>query len=257
MTVIPATIFDPPVTPALPYGLYQHVEWVSSGDPARFLVNDGVVIRPRSFDADGFGAWEAGWCADPQAISEAKEGDRPDIDLPTPFEPETVFGFDRNYCGDLSAQSRQEVRDRALENLTRMEQIAAERQFADRLNTDAGTPPTATSLRDAIATLEEALAKVGVSGFIHMSPGWVARDPEVFVVDGSGGVKTVLGTTVVIGGGYAHDIPWRLFATSQVYGWRGSTQINEATEHETNQFIAVAERSVLLGYEKLIAAVKF
>ena len=44
-------------------------------------------------------------------------------------------------------------------------------------------------------------------------------------------------------------------ATSQVFGWRGAVQTNEAIRHDHNQFVAVAERSVLLGYEKLIAAV--
>ncbi|CQA09864.1 gp13 protein [Mycobacteroides abscessus] len=67
---------------------------------------------------------------------------------------------------------------------------------------------------------------------------------------------TPRGNTVIFGGGYVDGLDDVLVATSQVYGWRGDVQELESIEEKHNYFIAVAERSVLLGYEKLVAAVK-
>ncbi|CAM3070391.1 hypothetical protein BST27_29660 [Mycobacterium intermedium] len=256
--LLPAIIFDPPQVPPNPYGLYSHVRWVQSGDPFRALLHQGVVIRPHNYGGEGaFGVWNAGWCEDPDSIAaeDRKHGTRPDAEELDPFTSETVYAFDHNACGDLSAEEIQATRDRALRNLLRLEQNAAERQLAVRMLADAGTPRATTDIVAALAHIETQFAITATAGFIHASSYWAAHAirSQLAVRDGDRFV-TPLGHTWVFGGGYADELDTVLVATSPIFGWRGETQINESIQHTTNEFIAVAERSVLLGYEKAVAA---
>jgi len=251
----PVNVFDPPQAPPLSDGLYQHVIWPDdAAQPPRFLLHDGVVVRPHNYgSATGFGVWGAAWSAKPGDITEVKKGERPDAANLTPFNPETVFGADHNYNADLTAASRQEVRDRALRNLERNDPMAVERQLAARMLSDAGAPTAATGIVDALSKLESAIGKTGAPAFIHASAGWSAHFSNAQLLSG---ITTALGNTVIFGGGYVDGLNDVLVATSQVYGWRGDVQAFEAIEEKHNYFVAVAERSVLLGYEKLVAAVK-
>lgn len=250
----PAITFDPPLAPLLSDGLYNHVIWPDEGGAPRFLLHTGVVIRPHSYgSATGFGVWEAEWSAKPDDITQVKKGERPDTTNLSPFTPETVFGADHNYNADLTAAAREYVRERAARNLERNDQTAAERQLAVRMLADAGTPTAAIGIVDALSKLESAIAKTGAPAFIHASAGWSAHFSNAQLLSG---ITTQLGNTVVFGGGYVDGLGDTLVATSQVYGWRGEVQTAESIEEKHNYFVAVAERSVLLGYEKLVAAVK-
>ncbi|SKT21235.1 translation initiation factor eIF-2B alpha/beta/delta subunit family protein [Mycobacteroides abscessus] len=250
----PSIVFDPPQAPPLSDGLYQHVIWPDAEDLPRFLLHEGVVIRPHNYgSATGFGVWGAAWSAKPDDINELKKGERPDTTNLTPFKPETVFGADHNYNADLTAASRQEVRDRALRNLERNDSMAIERELAARMLADAGTPTAATGIVDALSKLEAAIGRTGAPAFIHASFGWSAHFSNARLLSG---ITTPRGNTVIFGGGYVDGLNDVLVATSQVYGWRGDVQELESIEEKHNYFIAVAERSVLLGYEKLVAAVK-
>ena len=247
-------VFDPPQIVPSRTGLYQHVDWIQDGDPARFLMNDGVAFRPMNFGGStAFGVLDAAWCVDPDVGD--LDGSRPAIDKSSPFVHETVWASDENQCGDMTEESRQEVRDRAQRNMLRLEQVAAETQFATRLLTDAGTPATATSLADAVGQIEDAAAKLGVGDvLIHARPYWGSQEPYD-VVMGPPPFQTTLGSTWVFGGGYVSTLANTLVATTQVYGWRGGWVQNEAIKHQQNRFVSIVERSVLLGYEKIIAAV--
>lgn len=265
--VLPATIFDPPLVASSPIGLYQHVVWPTQdidgdndGDndtePYRFFLTEGVAFRPHNYGGeDAFGVWGASWCTDPDSIdpSDYKQGDRPDVSDLTPFVPQTVYAFDHNYCGDLHAEARQEVRDRAQHNFDLLEQIAAETQFSARLLDDAGSPASVDSLDEAVGQLEAAMSKTGTTGLFHINPFYASVLHTSLLIGPDG--KSPMGHTWVFGGGYVDGLENTIVATSQVFGWRGATQANEATYLPLNQFIAVVERTVLLGYEKLIAAV--
>lgn len=54
------------------------------------------------------------------------------------------------------------------------------------------------------------------------------------------------------------SMAWRttLWATSAPYGWRDEPQVRTAIDERANTFAAVAERTVLVGYEALVAAVQ-
>ncbi|MFP2991294.1 hypothetical protein [Mycobacterium intracellulare] len=253
--------FDVPLLPAPPHGLYQVITWAQDGtEPLRWLPS-GVVIRPFNFPGnDGFGIWGAPWCAsvDDLAEDDLKTGDRPDIDDLEPFTAMTVYGFDHNYCGDMTHAERQDVRDRAARNLARLEQRAVETSFAASLLVAAGTAQSATDIGDAIAKLEAHFAKTQTTGVIHAGAQWAtpAISKDMLTADDDGTFRTALGHQVVFGGGYVDTLGSTLVATSPVFGWRGPVSQYEDIKHTTNQFVALAERSVLVAYESAIAAVE-
>jgi hypothetical protein len=254
-------VHDPEQLPPYPRGLFAHVDWVQQDGIPRFLLNDGVIVRPRNFGGEtSFGAWEAGWCADPDTIpaDTLKEGVRPTFAEDRPFTHDVVFGADQNYVGNLREEERQETRDRALRALMRYEQVAAERQLAARMLADLTAlgiaTGTATSVVDALGQFEDIAAELAVGGLlIHGRPYYAVVEPSPFTAS----LETkVGGLQYVAGGGYVDGLQDVLVLTSPVLGWRGADEQNEVTKHEYNQFVAVAERSLLLGYEKIIAAVE-
>lgn len=247
-------VVEPDQLPPFPQGLYQHVKWVQD-EQGKFLINEGVVFKPMNFGAE-LGAYDAGWCEEPTPPLTPME--RPDIDNleANPFTHETVWTADTNECGDLTAQSRQEVRDRVLANFLRTEQVAAERQFAATLLDDLGafsiTPTPATSIKDAMGILTDAAAEVGVGDvYVHGRPYWALQEYGLFTAD----LQTTLGIQLVVGGGYVDGLGDTLVATTPVYGWRTSPGQLESLSPEENDLYSLTQRSVLFGYEKIIAAV--
>jgi hypothetical protein len=243
--------FDPPVVNPAPQGLYPVVNWSETKNgPSRFLIA-GARVRTINYGGeDVSGVWDAPWCGDPTDPDAEKGGTRPPF--PDPFEPTTVWAFDQ--C-DLTAQSQAEVRRNAAQWLRLQEQTAIEREFAARLLLDAGAADPAADLTEAVGMLEAAFAVSNTLGFIHASAALAAPAESARLILRSGStLKTPLGHTWVFGGGYVEGLDTTLVATSQVFGWRDSVEVREAIEHKYNQFVAIAERSVLVGYEALIGA---
>lgn len=252
MLAVPFT--PPPVSPA-PNGLYGATQWMPESGPTRWL-DSGVQVRPAgNYGGDqSFGVWSADWCAslDDLTPDDRKAGLRPEI--PAPFEAMTVWAADE--C-DLTEPSQAEVQQRAAQVFRIEEQNAVERQFAARLLTDAGSPAQADDIVDAVSTLEEAMGRTNTIGFIHASTGWAARAAQANLLVRTGtGFTTPLGHRWVLGGGYIDGLTSTLVATSQPFGWRSEVQIRTAVDERANSFIAVAERSVVVGYERLVGAVE-
>lgn len=255
-------VYDPEQLPPYPRGLFEYVDWVQTGGIPRYLLNGGVIVRPRNFGGEtSFGAWGAGWCADPDSLDpedDVKKGVRPTFDETRPFTHDVVFGADQNYVGNLAEYEREETRDRALRALLRHQQVTAERQLATRMLADLTAlsiaTGTATSVVDALGQFEDIAAELAVGGLhIHGRPYFASVEPSPFTAD----LQTKVGhLQYVAGGGYVDTLQDTLVLTSPVLGWQGAEEQNEAVKHQYNQFIAVAERSVLLGYEKIIAAVE-
>lgn len=248
-------VYDPPQLPPFPWGLYGYVDWVQDGGTPRFLLEDGVVVRPANFDAE-IGSWDKDWCVDPDTLVEAdyKLSERADFDEDHPFTHETAWAGDRTFVGNLRQEERQRVRDRALNNIMRLEQVVSERNLADRFNADITDQSisvyAATSIKDAVGHFADVAAKEGVGDLlIHGRPYWAVQEYGLL----SGDLKTAFNQQYVAGGGYVEGLGDRLVLTSPIFGWRGDMESNEALKLEYNQFIAVAERSVLLGYEKIVA----
>lgn len=263
--VLGAIEFEAPLANPSPSGLYSAVTWVQDGgDTARFL-GEGVRIRPHNYGAeDSVGLWEAPWCGDGSAITQdwfasspgaspgqqIKFGVRPGI--PEPFTSSTIWAYDE--C-DPTPESRAEVRIRVAQNLRLMEQTLAEIMLSQRMLADAASH-SAANLRDALSYVEGQLALTGTLGVVHASPEMASQEFGL-VVGNSPPFRTPMGHRLVLGGGYVLTLPTMLIATSPLYGWRTDTVIRETFDHEHDTWAAVAERSVVIGYERLVAATGF
>jgi hypothetical protein len=237
-----------PVNPA-PNGLYAATQWteIGEGQPSRHL--NGVEVKGPNYGGDNaFGVWEGHYCSAP-VPGQIKEGERPGI-LP-PFDPIVVWSYDE--C-DLTAPSRAEVEQRAAQIFRLQEQTAVEREVGNRLLLDVGAPAVRPTLKEAVAYLEGELAKTNTLGFIHAGAHLVALEAGLFIASGTAR-KSPAGHTWVIGGGYVEGLGDTLVATSQPFGWRDQMALRTAMDERHNIFAAIAERSVLIGYEAVIAAV--
>lgn len=261
--LLPVELTAPALTPTAPHGLYAATAFTDTTEPAAPLrwLPSGVRIRPTNYGFEtGFGVWGAPWCVDPDLLEpeDIKDGERPDISELAPFTALTVFGVDHNQCGDLTGESRAEVRARATHNLELHEQVAVEREFTATLLADAATitPTSAANLTGAIAHIEEALAATATFGFIHARAGLLAvAEAHRLIIRDGGVLRTPAGHRWIFGGGYAAgSLGDTLVATAAPIGFRGAVAVREATRHATNQYVVVAERSVLIGYEAALAA---
>jgi len=252
MTVLQAVQFEAPLVNPAPLGLYAVTSWTEEDGPLRWL-DGGVQIRPHNYGGeDAVGRWQASWCAGVADLTETdlKTGVRPDI--PDPFEAVTIWAYDQ--C-DLTAPSRDEVRTRAAQNLRLQEQVMVEQAVATRLLLDAGVPAPAADLVEAVSNLEAAMSLTCTQGYIHASASWAAQAQRYNLIRSSGGVMvTPLGHRWVFGGGYVEALGDTLVATSPTFGWRSAATVRETIEARYNEFIAIAERSVVVGYEAAVGA---
>lgn len=210
---------------------------------------------PRRHDVSVDGGDLTGDSVATTLTTETKFGQRPDI--LEPFDPITVWAYDE--C-DLTEASRDEITARAAQVLALEESVGVEREFATRLKLDAADLPgpaqTASSLRLAVGYLEAQMALTNTLGFFHVGAQWAAAEPlGIFNRQGTRWVSP-LGHVWVIGGGYVDGLDDTIIATSQPYGWRDEPVVRTAIDTvDKSIFAAIAERSVAIGYEHLIAAV--
>ncbi|WP_236728513.1 hypothetical protein [Mycolicibacterium obuense] len=260
--MLPVHFEAPAVNPA-PGGLFSSVFWTDVGtdEPSRHLT--GVQVRGANFPGDQVGVWDAPWCSvppmfDPEADpgSERKYGERGGV--LDPFEPVVVWAYDA--C-DATEPSRREVEQRAAQALRMREPVMVARQFAARLLVDAddlGTTPAVDDVVGALAHLEAEFADANVLGYIHASPAWLPVFVAAQLLTRSGTRwATPGGHALVFDGGYRAGLGDTLVGTSApLFGWRDVPQVRTALDERHNLYVAVAERSVNIGYEALVAAVE-
>jgi len=256
--------FEPPLQNPSPYGLFAATDWQVPADvgnsPEGAAVRhlNGVDFRPvGNYAGEGqFGIWPNDSCVggEPVPNDMRKEGDRP-VGLET-FEPQVLWAYDE--C-DLTPASQAEVRTRVQQILRLEEQVAFERQFSTRLLADADALPgvmqTATSFKLAVGYLEAQMAMTNTLGYFHAGAQWASQEFGLVIKSGTKWVSP-LGHTWVFGGGYVDGLDDVIVATSPPYGWRDDVTVRTAIGERVNTFAAVAERTVLVGYEHLIAAVQ-
>jgi len=252
-TMLPVR-FEPPLRNPAPAGLFAAVQWTAVGpdEPSRHL--SGVEVREvGNYPGLQVGVWERAWCRPPAPTgSDRKSGTRGDV--LDAFEPVVVWAFDS--C-DLTEPSRREVEARAAQALRVRESVVVGRDFADRLLADAGTPTSAEDAVAALGHLEGVLAEANTIALVHASPVLLPVLVSAHLVTRSGaGWVTPAGHSLVIGGGYLTGLGATLVATSApLFGWRDNPQVRTAIDEKANTFIAVAERTVVIGYEAALAAV--
>ncbi|MGV9748409.1 hypothetical protein ACWDTG_26485, partial [Rhodococcus zopfii] len=229
-------------------GLYltATVHDIAEGSPNRIL--GGVDLYPFNC-ATGWGTWDVDPCADPG--SKLKYGQRAAPD--DPFAALQVWGYDE--CSPDEPED--DIVARAHQNLRLHEQILAETHFAARLLADAGTPTTVTGLVAALGELEAQIGETGTAGTIHLSQRYAAALDAAGVIVGTGPIpRTRLGNALAFGGGYESTLGAVLVATGAVTVWRSPIFQQTTVSAEENLRAAIAERTVVVGYECLVGAVE-
>lgn len=255
-TLLPVYVVPPLINPA-PGGLVASTTWTEESGAPRWL-GDGVQFRAsvtgNYSSALAADVWEAPWNASPDDLTpdDLKTGTRPDD--PEPFAAVTAYGFDS--C-DLTAPSRAEVRSRAQQVLRMREPVLVARAFAERAALDAGTPTPVADLVEAVGELEAVLADLNVVGVIHASPALLAALVSRLLVTRTGtGLRTPGGHALVVDGGYRPVLgDGLLIATSPTSGWRTPVAVRESIDAMDNVFVAISERSSIIGCEAILGAV--
>lgn len=247
-------VFDAPLVNPAPNGLDAAVAWSDEQGPLRWLTS-GIDVRVFNYGGDTqFGVWLPDWCAsddDLDPATDLKRGVRPDF--PDTYLPMTTWASD--HC-DLRPESRDEVRVRAQQVHRLQEPNQIEKAFATRILTDAGTPAAVADIVAAVSKLEAAIGRTNTIGVIHASATWAAYAAQAQLIVRSGTtLRTPLGHLWVFGGGYVDGLGDTLVATSPVFGWRGPVEVNDAPSLRVEEFLAVAERSLVVGYEQSVGAV--
>lgn len=251
-TALSPVVFDAPLVNPAPNGLFATTQWTDTDGPLRWLPS-GVDFRVFNFGGDtAFGVWTAPWDAAHSELGpgDVKEGERPEF--PDTFTALTTWASDQ---GNLTTWSQDEVRTRAQQTHRLQEPNAVEHVLATRMLADAGAVGDAAFVA-GVGRLEAALAQTNTVGVIHAGAQWAAVAAEANLIRSSGpALKTPLGHTWAFGGGYVDGLGTKMVATSQPYGWRGPVEVRDGMKLEHNRFQAIAERSLVVGYEALIGAV--
>lgn len=246
---MPPVEFDAPAVNPAGLGLYQAATVADTARPSRILA--GVRIHPYNC-ADGYGTWPTDPCADPGA--QRKEGDRPGPG--EPFAPVQAWAYDE--C-DLTTTD-DESQARAAHTLRLREPLLVESAFAARLLADAAALPggigTATDITDALGYLEETLGETGYLGYIHAARRWAAPASGLrWSAQTDAVLTTPLRHRWVFGGGYGSVLGNTLVATGPVFVWRDELTAITTVDQRVNLKASVVERTVVVGYECVIAAV--
>ncbi|AHN84232.1 major capsid pentamer protein [Mycobacterium phage Corofin] len=246
--------FDAPLLNPAPVGLLAATSWTDVDGPERHLA--GVDINVYNFGGDeSFGVWGADWCASPEDLTEddVKEAaDRPA--WPDAFEAVTVWARDR--C-DLTRASRDDVNKRVQQIIRLRLSHAAEREFATRLLADITAPDDVVDIVAAVSELESDLADEGIIGLLHAPVKFAAIAMEKgLAARTTGGIlRSPLGHQWVFGAGYRTILGDKIVATSPTFGWRGPIHLRDNIHFEHNVYNAIAEQTLVIGYEDLISAV--
>lgn len=242
--------FEAPLVNPSPTGLYAVTQWTDDAGPLRWL-SGGVEVRRHNYgNEDGAGVWGAAWNVAEEDLTEddVKKGERPEnLD---PFEAITIWAEDQ--C-DLTTLSQEEVKSRAAQNLRLREQFLVEEFVAARMLSDSVQNETGNNITDALSRVEKMLAATGTVGLVHAGAhiAALAANAQLIVRSGNA-LKTPMGHTWVFGSGYSEALDWKLVGTTQTFGWRSAPTVREADDVETGTFVAIAERSVVVGYEAAV-----
>lgn len=237
-------------------GLFEAVSWQQEGEPLRFLAAGVTVRQPNFVDTLQVGVWGEAWnvaAVDVTTDKIIKRGDLTDLD----FLPFTLYAYDQDPCPHrLMDEARSAVQSRATALLARHEQTQAELKLAATLTANTPTPGTAANLGEAVSLIEIGLADAGLDssdGFVFANVEDATALLSAQFIEKRGGQfftaldYRVIFTTELVAAG-------SLRATPQLYGWRGSITTRDHIEHTANDYIAIAERSMVIGYEAVVVA---
>lgn len=249
---LPPVDYTPAPLTSAGFGLYAAANIINTGESRRHL--GGVRIWPYNCDT-GFGTYDADFCNPDGTPAVKAAGDRPDT---LTYDPLVVWAADE--CAP--DQTEAEVLARAVQSLSLKESLLVESAFATKLLADAGAPTVVPDLVTAIGVLEEYMGEQGFLGVIHAARRWAAPATQYRWANQSGPVyRSPLGHAWAFGGGYADTLGDTLVVTAPIHIWRDNglqevvTTGSSPTPAHNNSVYAMAERTVVVGYECAIMAV--
>lgn len=245
--VRPSQLRQPPVRGPLPHGLFSVVTPVTPADPHW---QQGQK-------------WQALDCTPLRGIGDPACDPGETVGLPKQFGTSlldaeaTAFTVYGEFSCSPVGYSLEELQSFASQRLLAGEQSAVERfvwtgelgnspAFATSDSTDLGTVPT---VLDAIGSAEQYLGDSGVPGVIHLPRGWLSQVPGDRLASG---MRTLLGTQLVAGGGY--PMVGKVFVTGPLFVLRSepftsSDRPGDLMDRGQNLDYAVAERTYLVGFD--------
>lgn len=269
MAYAPAVVVEGPARQALPYGLFSVLTPRSSGGDPHW--QNGVIWETLTCEPVlGLGDPSCDTGRDTTGIPKqfAASG------LPGAATPFAVYG---SYTCTPLGHSPEYAQAQAVAHLLAREEARVEQAIwsGDLDNTGfitgATSVGTALSLARGLAALEQWIAtEYGSLGVIH-----VTRDvallllgAQLAVVKGSS-LYTALGTPIVAGAGYPGTSPLGaapaagsayLYATPALLGYRsepfaGASPASAGFDRATNDMLAVAERTYVVGWDSCGTAV--
>lgn len=221
-----------------------------------------------TFRPSGDGRWERGVTFEQQSCEPLSaysdldyvcppDGDDPAAPSRTPQgssypTAESLFTVEAAYSCGIRPGSDEE--QQALDRLYSREEQAAERELWEVLALTTTATVAATGPAAALASVEQALAEeYGSLGVIHMSRGTATLLVSLNLLEVRGSVLyTRLGTPVAAGGGYALDgtaDDRELIGTPALFGYRSEADVISTFDRATNDFMAVASRRYLIGWD--------
>lgn len=235
---------------------------------------NGVKIWPYSIgEALVFDGTHAGTSADTKGTGDEH------LELDEFFPMVVVFA---DQCDTVSVFNDDQFRARAVESFATVEGAAVEKELLTgaalpaqpHLADGTGDFPIGnviTTPINGLAALEDQIARSGRAGIIHMSPGLATVFSANFVVyEENGMLRTVNGTTVIAGAGYADgDSPeghaaatgWEewIYATGPIDIRRTAAEVlpnklSEAMDREHNLITYIVERYYVVDWDASIHA---
>lgn len=232
-----ATPLNPPG-----FGLYAAAALHDQSGPSRLL--GGVTLRQINCGG-AVGHWAADVCARPD------QGADPQIKLASgthdwtdPFAAAVLYSA--TVCDPREPIN--DIRARAEHALRLNEPVEGDKMFTALLAADADQVSlgASASVPLAVGKLESALYQRGITGVIHAPRSYAALVPDL-VIRGSGSpvLRTPLGHTWSFG-----TVPeGKLYATGPAHVWRDEVSLRDALEPWDGDQYALAERTVVVGYE--------
>lgn len=252
-----ATIeFDAPLVNPAPGGLFPATTWPADSETPRWLPA-GVQFKVWNYGGD-VKVWSPAWDVAEEDLGDddVKTGVRPDN--PDPFVAITMYAEDdgRPEAGEMSDAAQRQVQTRVSQNLRLLGPVLVEKALGARMISDSPINPSITDIAEAVGTIEEWFGETNTLGFIHASPAVAARAASKALIVRSGtGLKSPMGHTWVFGGGYGDALALKLCATSPTYGWRTEVAVRGDVRADHHGYSAVAEQSVVVGYETMLGFV--
>lgn len=277
---IPFRIDGPlPLVPR--YGLLQ----AANGSEAVRIIPDadalgierwgnGVVVYPYPGDEGAVFDSCGVYSSTPETKAEGETLEHPEFDAMVVYLAET--------CTSYRIWNQEEFRARAVAAFSAIEGRAVEREFLagdvfsgqPHLADGEGEYPNgngATDIMNGLALLETEIAGSGRQGVIHLTPALATAAADRHLIADVGGVlRTINGTTVIPGQGYAGSIKpngraqssgtaeWA-FATGPVDVRRSEVvtvpdDVSQAIEKETNKITYRVERYYLVDWDEVLQA---